>query len=1188
MATLYTNGDYIALTPAEFAAYSLIRYSAAEPARELMLGLTVSGTINFASRLGSVSAVIDGWTGNDNITSGSGNDALWGNSGNDSLWGMAGDDLLVGDWDNKDRTGNDALYGGDGNDELIGGTGNDLMYGGNGDDIFSVGDLESGIDQYFGGSGYDAISVRDVFSRGLGEVSFSRLVLNAAASIEFFALDDQTIALHGTDGNDLIDFSGTTALTWYGDYQQVIAFNLQSGNDSFTGGDSNETITLEAGGDRILLGDGDDVLDLKGGTLSGMSFNGGAGHDTLRGSGVEGVTSEIVTSSLSLTAAAGFEVLELDNARFRGTTGADRYDLSGVQYVFGAGLNPFDLGEGNDSFTGSLGDDAVEGGAGRDTLNGGEGTDTLLGGSGADVMNGGQGSDTYEVDDLGDTLTELANEGYDTIRTSLATFTLGATFEALEAEGNGGLFGTGNVASNALTGAGGRDRLVGLDGADTLNGGAGVDTLEGGTGNDTYYVTDGDVIREAAGDLMDVAYVNAATYVLARNIEVMRAQLDRALDGTGNNQSNEMTGSNLADTLRGLEGDDTILSGLGNDSLDGGLGRDTLDAGEGDDAVTGGDGADSLLGGAGNDQMEGGFGRDTLIGGLGNDRFLIGDLDDRVIETYGGGADTVVAFVNGIRLQDFVETIEADVSLIDAVLYGNRGHNSLKGSSGNDKLYGGDGDDTLYSDAGKDTLYGGTGTDTFYIGADAGLVRIVESSAYSPSPDRIFTSAAVTILTKHVDELYITRDTGAVARADSTTYSKLYGGIGNDRLIEGSYMDGGLGADTMIGSAAGGSTFVVDDLGDDVRLVDGGAAEMVLLKLASYVMNERLEKLGVLYAGGAAVIGSGFANFIGGGEGRDTLDGMGGDDTLEGGAGADLLRGGDGNDTFIPSIGRDTLVGGAGDDLYTLGGPGMNVVERAGGGTDKIELHYSVTTFTIPTNIENVTFFAYATVCTATGNELDNRIAAPSAQLYAEGLGGNDTLEGSYNRSTLVGGLGDDTYVLGGGELGVSHEVIELAGEGFDWIQGVGNLFLAANVEGCRVLEGATGNVQGNDLDNVIIGNALGDYLRGLAGDDTLTGAGGDDVFVRHATEGVDHITDFNSSEGDKIWLSGLPGLSSLAANQFKDLAQGAVDATDRIIYDSLTGEVFFDEDGSGAAAAQLILTLENTPDLVARDFMLF
>ncbi len=106
---------------------------------------------------------------------------------------------------------------------------------------------------------------------------------------------------------------------------------------------------------------------------------------------------------------------------------------------------------GNDVLTGGRGDDTLSGLAGNDQLNGGQGHDRLDGGMGTDTMLGGTGNDTYLVDVAGDVVTERANEGTDTVQSSL-TYTLGAHVENLTLTGTANLNGTGNALDNILTG----------------------------------------------------------------------------------------------------------------------------------------------------------------------------------------------------------------------------------------------------------------------------------------------------------------------------------------------------------------------------------------------------------------------------------------------------------------------------------------------------------------------------------------------------------------------------------------------------------------------------------------------------------------------------------------------------------------------------------------------------------------
>ena len=133
----------------------------------------------------------------------------------------------------------------------------------------------------------------------------------------------------------------------------------------------------------------------------------------------------------------GFNIDNLTTAVYNNTSGTGNEDAnvitgnSGDNVLSGLGGNDTLLGgDGNDTLDGGAGDDALEGGGGIDTLDGGTGNDTLIGGAGTDAMAGGADNDTYFVDNSGDVVTENANEGTDTVQSSVS-YVLSANVENL-------------------------------------------------------------------------------------------------------------------------------------------------------------------------------------------------------------------------------------------------------------------------------------------------------------------------------------------------------------------------------------------------------------------------------------------------------------------------------------------------------------------------------------------------------------------------------------------------------------------------------------------------------------------------------------------------------------------------------------------------------------------------------------
>jgi len=175
--------------------------------------------------------------------------------------------------------------------------------------------------------------------------------------------------------------------------------------------------------------------------------------------------------------------------------------------------------------------------------------------------------------------------------------------------------------------------------------------------------------------------------------------------------------------------------------------------------------------------------------------------------------------------------------------------------------------------------------------------------------------------------------------------------------------------------------------------------------------------------------------------------------------------------------------------------------------------------------------------------------------------------------------------------------VYEQANSGFDRAYLTSSYTLAAGqeIELLHLLR-STGRA---DLD--LTGNEFGQRLSGNAGDNVLDGRGGADVlasgfgadtFVFSTALGngnVDRLTDFSSADTIQLSAEIFSALSpgALRADAFKDVGTGGtVDASDRIVYDSRTGALSYDADGSGAGAAVQFATLDNRAALNAGDFV--
>lgn len=156
-----------------------------------------------------------------------------------------------------------------------------------------------------------------------------------------------------------------------------------------------------------------------------------------------------------------------------------------LQNTIGAG---FDTLTSIENLTGSKFNDNLTGGTGNNVLDAKAGNDILRGWSGADTMIGGLGNDTYFVENGGDIVTEILNQGTDSVSTNLS-YTLPANVENLTLTGASVINGTGNAQANIIIGNAAVNQLSGNAGNDKLDGKTGNNVLTGGAGNDIFKFT---------------------------------------------------------------------------------------------------------------------------------------------------------------------------------------------------------------------------------------------------------------------------------------------------------------------------------------------------------------------------------------------------------------------------------------------------------------------------------------------------------------------------------------------------------------------------------------------------------------------------------------------------------------------------------------------------------------------------
>jgi len=899
--------------------------------------------------------VFIGSSENDRVDGYAGNDRLEGGEGDDTLLGSAGDDTLIGD------AGNDSLVGGDGSDSLLGGAGDDVL-----DDGESM-DGGTGSDTYRWGAGTGLAVITDA-TRDAGDVDTLRLRAGVLPA-------DLRLSRAGSDL-------------------------------------------------RVWRRDGDAGL-----TISGF-FDGGVIERFVFEDGT-------VWDSAAIAAAIAANPGQLT----QGTAGNDAHTLTPFDDTFnaGAGDDRIDGKDGNDRILSDAGNDTIRGGTGSDTLEGGLGDDQLAGDAGDDLLDGGQGANLLDGGAGSDRLSSVTRGARDTM-----------------------LGGDGDDSYTMAYGANADIIASAIDASAASNDVYTAVPLDGNTSSDvsqTWTITDGggasDELRFTGAAVTAASTVIRSTgngfSITSANLKVV---IENALTATGTAGAGAIEKITLGDgtvyglsdlmaaSLRSTSGDDSIIGFGGDDTLDGGAGNDTLSGGRGNDTYRFGKGSgqDVIAETSGtNDSIE--FGPGITASDL-----QLARAGDDLLMTIRGSSESLRFVGWGLSADQRVEqfkfadgsTVSADQLMrnYDLSHMGDAGNNTLTGTAGDDQfnapvflsagtwsrifnptsIYGladgiRGGVDTMIGGAGDDIYYTTSvnGEGTPYINYESDLAAADDIVIEKPDEghDTVVTTAYHATLADNVEDLVsfsaqnYTITPYYQSLQHNYTGNSLNNVIDASRVLKAVRIDGGQGADTMIGNGDASNTYVVDNLGDVIveAGLDSSLSSDTVQASISYTLGDKMENL--VLTGTAATAGTGNAQ-------GNVLDGSG-------------------------NAAANTLTGGLGDDIYRVDAADV-VVEHDGEGTDRVVIVSAGGRTSVSLDayqgVERLELDEAAGALTMQGSDRVDIFRGNSANNLMIGAGGNDVfedgsvLESMWSRisisgtDTMDGGAGNDTLnSIGGDDL---------------------------------------------------------------------------------------------------------------------------------------------------------------------------
>ena len=1073
-------------------------------------GVTLNGDANANSLVGTIE-----------------NDILNGLEGNDLLQGLARNDLLDGGLGFDRAIYTDATDGitvnlaagtasgaGVGTDTLIsieGTVGSDFVDTFNAAGFSGISGIPgspAGFNEFEGRGGNDSI-IGAINSQGQMLTRISYVHATAGVTVD--------VAAGTADGNASVDHDtfSNVSVVWGSNHNDF----LYGSNNGFA---TFELFEGRAGDDWIEGRSGYDRADYNNdpATTAGILVNLAAGTVESRSPGTD---SSIGNDTLrSVEAVRGTVFDDIYDATNFGISGNDNVGSSGTFNDFaGVGGNDIIIGNGTTrlNYSNAIGAVTVNletsaPGTTTLTVSGtatgtGEGTDTF---SGVNAALGSIFNDSLTGSNFGNTFVGNAGDdfidglgGFDTVSFNhLSTVTSGVSVNMAAGTATGDAsIGTDTLSSiESIQGTSFADSFVatgygnGLPGTLNIGNNGNFNQFEGLGGNDLI----------TGNGSTQIVFFNAlagVTVNLANGTAVSTLAGDAA--GIG---SDTITGG--VNNVQGSNFDDTITGGVGNEVFAGGTGNDTLNASGGSDAITGGGGSDTIDGGGGADVAV--FFGARVSYAVNFDTPVAGQV--QVVHSGGGGAD-------GTDVLSNIEVLQFTDSL---VLMASGTAGSPVDVSG--LFFGGNGALTTLTGASNDFLTIGQNLFNRQIDLGAGAGDTVTLGV----------SGGYTLNLVNVENLA------------GTSSSNDFVGLTN--LASGLAVDLGAGANDMLSLANGfnslsvinvenvnGNDFAVGDISDDtITLLNNVFGVTVNLGNGTNTIN--------LAAGTNTLVNAYGTNTIHGTESNDTLtvvnglfqstvDLGGGTDTLVltnptgfsslGLVGVESVTGGTADDyivlqnavtgvTFDLGIGNDTLnlVNGANSvgaiGVETINGSDFGMISPS---NDTLTLLNSVNGIAINLGVGTNTLNLAAGV---------NTLAAHNIQTINGSIAGDSlTLQNQVNGSSIDLGGGVDLLTLADGFNAITVTNVEnvIGGNSNDSI-------VIANTAGSTTVTGGLGS-------DTITGGAGNDIINGGGDNDNLTGGAGADTFVYTTGGGSDFVNDFNRGQGDRIDVTGVSGIYSLA-----------------------------------------------------------